>query len=129
MSKKILLIEDDESIAKYIKHRLEKKGLMVLHKDNGIDGLETIKSEKPDLVVMDMMMPGIDGREVVETVKEKNIIPTDRIIILSGKEVTEEVEALYKLGIQDYLRKPINIEHLMIRIDRILEQLQDKDQS
>lgn len=128
MNRKVLLVEDDENIANYIKFRLEKKGLNVLHSNNGIDGLEAIKTEQPDLVVLDMMMPGIDGREVVEIVKEKNIIETDRIIILSGKEVTEEIEALFNLGIQDYLQKPFNIDNLMIRIDRVLAKLPSQKQ-
>ncbi len=123
MSKKILLIDDDTNVASYVKFRLQKKGYTINHMDNGLDGLQAIKDFKPDLVILDMMMPGIDGREVAEIVKEENLMDTSRIIVLSGKEVTEEVKALFDLGIHDYLQKPFNIDNLVIRIERALSNL------
>ena len=116
----VLLVEDDESIASFIKYRLEKKGYTVNHVDNGIDGIDAIEDTKPDLVILDMMMPGLDGREVTELVNEKKIIDPSRIMILSGKEESEEIKALFDLGIHDYLKKPFNIDNLIIRIERAL---------
>lgn len=127
MSKRILLIDDDSNVANYVKFRLQKKGYDLHHIDNGLDGVEAIKNLKPDLVILDMMMPGIDGREVAEIVKEKNLMNLSRIIVLSGKEVSEEVKALFDLGIHDYLQKPINIDNLVIRIDRALANLPEKE--
>jgi len=127
MSKRILLIDDDSNVANYVKFRLQKKGYDLHHIDNGLDGVEAIKNLKPDLVILDMMMPGIDGREVAEIVKEKNLMALSRIIVLSGKEESEEVKALFDLGIHDYLQKPINIDNLVIRIERALTSLPDKE--
>lgn len=127
MSKKILLIDDDTNIASYVKFRLQKKGYILKHMDNGLDGVQAIKDFKPDLVILDMMMPGIDGREVAEIVKEKNLMDTSRIIVLSGKEVTEEVKALFDLGIHDYLQKPFNIDNLVVRIERVLSNLSSEE--
>lgn len=118
--KNILLIEDDTNIANYIRFRLKKKGFEVDHCDNGIDGLEAIKDQQPDLVIMDMMMPGLDGREVAEIVNEDNLLDPGRIIVLSGKEVTDDVKALFDIGIHDYLQKPFNIDNLIVRIERAL---------
>lgn len=120
MKETILLIEDDMNIAQYVKFKLEKVGYAVVHDDNGIDGLESVESLKPDLVVMDMMMPGLDGREVTERIKEQQILNPRRIIVLSGKEENEEVKALFELGIYDYLQKPFDFENLLIRIERAL---------
>lgn len=127
MSKKILLIDDDTNIASYVKFRLQKKGYILKHMDNGLDGVQAIKDFKPDLVILDMMMPGIDGREVAEIVKEKNLMDTSRIIVLSGKEVAEEVKALFDLGIHDYLQKPFNIDNLVVRIERVLSNLSSEE--
>ena len=123
MNSKILIIDDDPAVAKFIKFRLSKKGYDVHHKDNGIDGLEAINELKPNLVILDMMMPGIDGREVAEQVREHNLIDPNRIIVLSGKEMTTEVKALFDLGVHDYIQKPFNIENLLIRIERALSSL------
>lgn len=120
MSKRILLIDDDSNVANYVKFRLQKKGYDIHHIDNGLDGVDGIKNLKPDLVILDMMMPGIDGREVAEIVNEQNLMDLSRIIVLSGKEVSEEVKALFDLGIHDYLQKPINIDNLVVRIERAL---------
>jgi len=127
MSKRILLIDDDSNVANYVKFRLQKKGYELHHIDNGLDGVEAIKNLKPDLVILDMMMPGIDGREVAEIVKENNLMDLSRIIVLSGKEESEEVKALFELGIHDYLQKPINIDNLVIRIERALTSLPEKE--
>ena len=122
-NKKILLIEDDTYIANYIQFRLKKLGYDVDHQDNGIDGLDAIREEQPDLVILDMMMPGLYGREVAEIVKEDKIFDPGRIIVLSGKEVTDEVKALFDIGIHDYLQKPFNIDNLIVRIERVLSNL------
>lgn len=123
MKEKILIIDDDPAVAKFITFRLSKKGFEVHHVGNGIDGLQAIGHLKPDLVILDMMMPGIDGREVAEQVREANLIDPNRIIVLSGKEMASDVKALFDLGVHDYIRKPFNMENLLIRIERALTTL------
>lgn len=126
MKETILLIEDDENIAGYVKFKLEMKDYEVFHEDNGIDGLEAVGRLDPNLVIMDMMMPGLDGREVAERIKAQNLLDPRRIIILSGKEENEEIKALFELGIYDYLQKPFDFENLLIRIERALTVLRSE---
>lgn len=120
MKQTVLVIDDDTNVARYITFRLSKSGYNVKHIDNGIDGLDEIRTTKPDLVILDMMMPGMDGREVAERINEENLIDLDKIIVLSGKEEADEIQALFNIGIHDYLQKPFNIENLLIRIQRAL---------
>lgn len=120
MSQLVLVIDDDLTVARFITFRLNKKGYRVHHVDNGIEGVEAIRELNPDLVILDMMMPGIDGREVAEQVKEHELIDPNRIIVLSGKEMTGDIKALFDLGIHDYIQKPFNIDNLLIRIERAL---------
>lgn len=123
MKERILLIEDDTNVARYVKFKLTKEKFDVRHEDNGIDGLEAIREWQPDLVIMDMMMPGLDGREVAEQIKEKDLFDPERIIILSGKKENEEIKALFELGINDYLQKPFDVDILLVRIERVLSKL------
>lgn len=124
----ILIIDDDSMVARFVTFRLAKKGYNVHHVDNGIDGLETIRNLKPDLVILDMMMPGLDGRELAEQVKENNLFDLKKIIVLTGKNDTDEMKSLFKLGIHDYLQKPFNVDDLIVRIERALELSQTSTQ-
>lgn len=120
MKQKILLIDDDTNVARFVKFRLEKNGYDVRHIDNGIDGLDEIRDFKPNMLILDMMMPGLDGREVAEKINEEDLMDLGHIIMLSGKEDSNEVEALFDLGIHDYLKKPFKIDTLLVRIERVL---------
>ncbi len=120
MKQKILLIDDDTNVARFVKFRLEKNGYDVRHIDNGIDGLDEIREFKPNMLILDMMMAGLDGREVAEKINEEDLMDLGHIIMLSGKEDSNEVEALFDLGIHDYLKKPFKIDTLLVRIERVL---------
>jgi two-component system alkaline phosphatase synthesis response regulator PhoP len=118
--KKILLVDDDKFISRFVSFRLMKAGYAVYTADNGIDGLEFIKNLQPDLVILDMMMPGLDGKELLDILIAQQVFDPSKVIVLSGKEVTSEVKSLFDLGIHDYLTKPFRVEDLLIRIERAL---------
>lgn len=126
MAVNILLIEDDVNVARFIKFKLTKEGYHVKHEDNGVDGLVALQELTPDLVIMDMMMPGLNGREVAERIKDQDLIAPNRIIILSGKEENDEIKALFDLGIHDYLQKPFDINNLLIRIKRAISMFSEE---
>ena len=113
LQKKILLIEDDTQIARFVELELEHEGYQVKKFDNGYDGVNILKEEEFDLLLLDIMLPGIDGIEVCRQVREFSDIP---VIMLTAKsELENKVEGL-DTGADDYLTKPFEIEELLARI-------------
>ena len=111
--KKILIVEDEKSISDIIKFNLEKEGYGVVTAYDGKDGLEKALAEKPDLILLDIMLPYMDGFEVCRKVREQSTVP---IIMLTAKE--EEVDKVLglELGADDYVTKPFAMRELVARI-------------
>lgn len=116
--KRILIIEDEAHIAEGLKVNLSFKGYDVSIADNGVAGLELWKSGQPDLVVLDIMLPGIDGFSVLQSIRlEDEKIP---VLILSAKtEPADKIKGL-TWGVDDYLTKPFELEEFLLRVDRLL---------
>src|SRR5690554_5779984 len=112
-TKKILIIEDEKSISDIIKFNLQKEGFEVDMAYDGKSGLEKFSSCKPDLVLLDVMLPLIDGFEVCKKIRESSTIP---ILMLTAKE--EEVDKVLglELGADDYITKPFGMRELVARI-------------
>lgn len=105
MAKKILIVEDDRFLRELIARKLTAEGFNIAEAVDGEDGLRKIKEEKPDLVLLDLILPGIDGFEVLAKAKDDPAIASTPIIILSNLGQREEVEKGLKLGAADYLVK------------------------
>lgn len=105
MPKKILVVEDDRFLRELITKKISKEGFEVIRAVDGEDGIKKIKEEKPDLVLLDLILPGIDGFEVLSQMKEDPEIKSIPVIILSNLGQKEDVEKGIKLGAQDYLIK------------------------
>lgn len=118
---KILLVEDEEGIRKFTKINIEREGFKVLEADTGEMGIETAKKEKPDVVVLDLMLPGIDGYEVCKTLRKE--FPNIGIVMLTAK--TQDMDKIYGLevGADDYLTKPFNPKELILRIKSIIRRI------
>jgi DNA-binding response OmpR family regulator len=102
---KILIVEDDRFLRELIARKLRNEGYEVLEAVDGEEGLKRIKEEKPDLVLLDLILPGIDGFEVLAKAKEDPDTAQIPVIILSNLGQREEVEKGLKLGAIDYLIK------------------------
>jgi len=102
---KILIVEDDRFLRELIAKKLKNEGYEVLEAVDGEEGLKRIKEEKPDLVLLDLILPGMDGFEVLEKTKEDTETAHIAVIILSNLGQREEVERGLKLGAIDYLIK------------------------
>jgi DNA-binding response OmpR family regulator len=117
MNEKILLVEDEKTLAKALKFSLEKEGFTVFVAHDGEEALQAVSRDKPQLVVLDLMIPKIDGFEVCRTVRRDSEIP---IIILTAK--AEDIDKILglELGADDYMTKPFNTRELLSRIRAIL---------
>jgi len=120
MSKKILIAEDETHIAKIIRFKLEKNGYTVIHESNGNDALASIISEKPDLVLLDVMMPGMNGFEVLKAIKADPNVGDIPIIMLTALGQETDMVKGFDLGVKDYITKPFRTAELLSRVNRFL---------
>ena len=114
MKRKVLLVEDEDSIRKFIKIDLERAGYDVLEAGTGEDGVELAREEEIDIVVLDIMLPGIDGFEVCKILREE--FPALGIIMLTAK--SQDIDKIMGLeyGTDDYMTKPFNPTELVLRV-------------
>jgi two-component system alkaline phosphatase synthesis response regulator PhoP len=117
---KILIVDDEEHIRELIKFNLDKNGYNTTCTDNGIDALKIVKSEKFQLVLLDVMLPGMDGYDVCKEIRKDNSISSTPIIMITAKgEEFDKVLGL-ELGADDYITKPFSIRELTARVKAIL---------
>ncbi len=114
---KILVIEDEDSICDLITLYFEKAGYQVVCTGDGARGLEMIKSERPDLVILDLMLPGMDGLDVCKEIRKTSNIP---LIMLSAR--VDEVDRVLglEIGADDYVTKPFSPRELLARVKAVL---------
>lgn len=121
--KKILVIEDEKDLAKLLRYNLEKEGYRVIVAADGEAGVSQFKKEKPDLVLLDLMLPKLDGQEVCKTLRKESQVP---IIMLTAKR--EEVDKILglELGADDYVTKPFSVREVLARIKAIFRRTTEK---
>ena len=127
MTKKILIIEDEKDIAGLVVHYLEKEGYHVAIKGDGSEGLKQIKSHPPDLLILDLMLPGIDGLEICRQARAHSKTAALPIIMLTAKgEETDRVVGL-EMGADDYLTKPFSPKELVARVKALLRRIERRE--
>jgi len=105
MAKKILIIEDDKFLRELIAQKLIKEGYDIVEAVDGEKGIKSVKEEKPDLILLDLILPGIDGFEVLAKIKENLVLSQIPVIILSNLGQKDDIERGLKIGAVDYLIK------------------------
>ncbi|MDP7422006.1 MAG: response regulator [bacterium] len=120
--KKILIADDEQTIIMIVKKVLETSGFEVLVAEDGVQALELIFKEKPDLVLADLMMPKMSGYRLIETLREN--VETKRlpVIILTAKAWKEDLEKGIRCGADAFITKPFDPFDLVERVKRILEE-------
>jgi len=113
--KKVLIADDDRTILLAGKTFLEGKGFQVITADNGQDALTQVKEELPDIILLDVVMPGKDGFEVCQEIKENDRMKNTKVVIFSGN--VKEVEKGFDYGADDCIAKPLDWNRLAERID------------
>lgn len=117
-SKRILIIEDEKHIAEGLALNLNLKGYATHIAASGVEGLQAWKAWQPDLIILDIMLPGIDGLSVLRNIRlEDERLP---ILILSAKSDTADKIKGFTFGVDDYLSKPFHLEEFLLRVERLL---------
>lgn len=129
MAKKtILVVDDEEDLLDLIEYNLKQEGFKVYTADRGSKGIEMAKEHKPDLVLLDLMMPGMNGYEVCEALRADATTQNTPIIFLTAKDdEASEIEGLNK-GADDYITKPISTVKLVSRIKALLRRFDQSEE-
>ncbi len=119
-AKKILIVEDEEDLVRLVSYNLKREGYKVLEAYDGTDVQRTVRAGKPDLVLLDLMLPGVSGLELCRRLKADSSTKSIPIIMLTAKgEELDKVLGL-ELGADDYITKPFGVNELMARIRAVL---------
>lgn len=122
MSKKrILIVDDDLVFVRILKNRLEVAGYDVLSAQDGIRGVQMARKERPDLIIMDIMMPGMNGHRACELIKKSSLTWDIPVIYVTVKDSIEDEELAMELGAEYYIKKPFEPEVLLRMIESVLE--------
>ncbi|MGD9100532.1 MAG: response regulator, partial [Anaerolineae bacterium] len=113
MSDKILIVDDDPSLLELAQYNLEAEGYRVIMAKDGVEGLRLAYAKRPDLLILDVMMPKMDGYQVCQRVREMSDVP---IIMLTARGREEDIIKGLDLGADDYLTKPFRIGELLARV-------------
>jgi two-component system, OmpR family, alkaline phosphatase synthesis response regulator PhoP len=128
MKEKILIVDDEKDIVKMIDYALKKEGYRTVSCYDGQDALDAARKERPDLVVLDLMLPGIDGLDVCKQLKKSSDTAMIPIIMLTAKAQESDKVIGLELGADDYVTKPFSPRELVARIKAILRRTQEKEQ-
>ena len=117
---KILLVDDDKDILEFLSYNLKKEGYNVFTANNGVDALKTARKVKPDLIVLDVMMPQMDGMQVCEEIRSDKLLQDTFVLFLTARSEEYSELAGFGVGADDYVTKPIKPKLLISRIQAIL---------
>lgn len=126
---KILVIEDEPDILEIIQYNLEREGHKVVACRNGEVGLSRIRTEDPDLIILDLMLPGMDGVEVCRQVKNDPVTRAIPVIMVTAKAEESDVVLGLGMGADDYLSKPFSPKELIARVKVVLRRAPLREES
>lgn len=126
MPKEILIVDDEPSIVVPIQFLMEQQGYSVLIAENGHDALDMIYQYKPDLVLLDIMLPGIDGYEVCEIVRLNPNLRSVKVIFLTAKGREVEIAKGLALGADAYITKPFSNAELVAKVKTVLDNIHEE---
>lgn len=120
MAAHILMVEDDEDIADFVAYNLQRQGWKTTLVHDGMTGLEQIRTLLPDLVILDIMLPGMDGLQIFRAMKEQPLTAAIPALFLTARAQLEDKLAGLQLGADDYMTKPFSPKELVLRVRNIL---------
>ena len=120
-SKRVVCIEDEPEMIDLVRLILGRKGFDVIGADGGVEGLETVRREKPDLVLLDLMMPDMDGWEVYQQIKADDDLRDIPVVVVTAKaQSIDKVLGLHIAKVDDYITKPFGPQELLESVEKIL---------
>ncbi|MEM7626993.1 MAG: response regulator transcription factor [Planctomycetota bacterium] len=117
---RILLVEDERDLLELLKYNLDREGYSVSTAETGEDGLKIVRTQPPDLILLDLMLPSMDGLEVCRSLKARPDTASIPVIMLTAKGEESDIVAGLELGADDYITKPFSPRILMARIKAVL---------
>lgn len=114
---KILVVDDEPHLVKLVRSNLEAQHFKVASALDGVSGLAMVEKEGPDLVILDIMLPGMDGFDVLQKIREFSSVP---VIMLTAKDQDVDVVKGLQLGADDYVKKPFSVHELLARVEAVL---------
>ena len=127
MLKKILIVEDEHDLIKLLKYNLEKEGFKVGHTTDGSLALAEIRREMPDLVILDLMLPGMDGLEVCRQLRRNERFGSLPVLMLTARSEEADRVVGLELGADDYVTKPFSMRELIARVRALLRRHEPPD--
>ncbi len=112
LNKKVLIIDDEDFLRSFYSHYFVKNGFIVLEADNGLDGVAVAEAEKPELILLDLIMPGMHGFAVCKQLRENPALDKTTIIITSSKSYKPDIDKALELGADAYVIKPVEFDEL-----------------
>ena len=122
----ILVVEDEKNIAELVKYNLEQEGYRVLTASRGDSGLDQARKQKPDLILLDLMLPEIDGIEICKILRQNEKTVSVPIIMLTAKGQEADKVLGLELGADDYVTKPFSPRELVARVKAVLRRAREK---
>jgi DNA-binding response OmpR family regulator len=125
----ILVIDDDELVSQTLQRALKMYGYHVMVANSGIEGLQLARRHRPDLFILDIIMPGADGYQVCRQIRGDPLLKELPVLFLTAKGKDEDKIEGFRAGADDYLSKPFNMEELQLRIQAILRRVQEPEEA
>ena len=119
---KILIVDDEPDLVQTLQDRLEMNGYDIVTANNGKEGLEKAVQEKPNIVLLDVIMPVMDGLEMLEALRKNPETKNCSVIMLTARSQRQDIVRAKVCGIQDYVVKPFDLSELIEKIENIVEQ-------
>lgn len=129
MKEKILIVDDEKDIVKMLDYNLKKEGFRTVLTYDGEEALDLAKKERPDLIILDLMLPGIDGLEVCKQLKKEDSSANTPIIMLTAKTQEPDKIVGLELGADDYVTKPFSPRELVARIKALIRRSKQAEKS
>lgn len=127
--KTVLVVEDERDLLDLIEYNLRQAGFRVLRASDGVEGLHLAQRERPDLVILDLMLPKMDGKEVCRRIRQGQETRSMPVMMVTAK--SEEVDRIigFEIGADDYITKPFSIRELVLRVEAILRRAKERPEA